>query len=215
VLAGGGYVAGPVGLAAVARRTPLVLSEADSHLGLANRMLAPFARRVCLAFPIEGHTGDRWLLTGRPVPRAVVEADRQTARERLGVPAGATCVVVFGGSLGARSLNMVAAEALPGVGVHVLHITGTRDFAEVRARAAAGQHAPRHPAQQHARRLADAGLDEVHVPDPVRRADPLHRGPPRPRRLALRRGRHRADAGGVGEAGGGAGICGGDTRPVC
>src|SRR5215212_1944315 len=36
VLGGGGYVAGPVGLAAVARRIPLVLSESDSHLGFAN-----------------------------------------------------------------------------------------------------------------------------------------------------------------------------------
>ncbi|HUZ29203.1 MAG TPA: glycosyltransferase, partial [Solirubrobacteraceae bacterium] len=39
VLGAGGYVAAPVGLAAVARRLPLVLMEADSHLGLANRML--------------------------------------------------------------------------------------------------------------------------------------------------------------------------------
>ncbi|MDX6723396.1 MAG: UDP-N-acetylglucosamine--N-acetylmuramyl-(pentapeptide) pyrophosphoryl-undecaprenol, partial [Solirubrobacteraceae bacterium] len=68
VMGGGGYVAGPVGLAAVARRTPLVLTEADSHLGLANRMLAPLARRVCLGFPIEGREGDRYLHTGRPVP---------------------------------------------------------------------------------------------------------------------------------------------------
>ena len=46
VLGGGGYVAGPVGLAAVRRRIPLVLSEADSHLGLTNRLLAPRARRA-------------------------------------------------------------------------------------------------------------------------------------------------------------------------
>jgi UDP-N-acetylglucosamine--N-acetylmuramyl-(pentapeptide) pyrophosphoryl-undecaprenol N-acetylglucosamine transferase len=54
VLGGGGYVAGPAGLAAVLTRTPLVLTEADSHLGLANRLLARRARRVCLSFPIEG-----------------------------------------------------------------------------------------------------------------------------------------------------------------
>ncbi len=134
VLAGGGYVAGPVGLAAVARRTPLVLAEADSHLGLANRMLAPFARRVCLAFPIAGRTGDRYLVTGRPVPRAVVAADRDAARARLGVPPDVPCVLVFGGSLGARSVNLAAVEALGDDGVHVLHITGTRDFDEVRDR---------------------------------------------------------------------------------
>ncbi|HEX2702111.1 MAG TPA: glycosyltransferase, partial [Solirubrobacteraceae bacterium] len=52
VLGAGGYVAAPVGLAAVALRLPLVLCEADSHLGLSNRALAPLARRVCLAFPI-------------------------------------------------------------------------------------------------------------------------------------------------------------------
>ena len=46
VLGGGGYVAGPAGLAAVALRLPLVLSEADRHLGLANRLLARGARRV-------------------------------------------------------------------------------------------------------------------------------------------------------------------------
>ena len=87
VLGGGGYVAGPVGLAAGARRTPLVLTEADSRLGLANRLLAPFARRVCLAFPIEGRDGDRYVVTGRPVPRAVVTADRDAARARLGIDA--------------------------------------------------------------------------------------------------------------------------------
>ena len=68
VLGGGGYVAGPVGLAALARRIPLVLTEADSHLGITNRLLAPRARRVCLAFPIEGRSGGRYVVTGRPVP---------------------------------------------------------------------------------------------------------------------------------------------------
>ena len=54
VLGGGGYVAGPVGVAARLLRLPLVLTEADSHLGVTNRLLAPFAKRVFLAFPIEG-----------------------------------------------------------------------------------------------------------------------------------------------------------------
>src|SRR4051812_8882552 len=65
VLGGGGYVAGPVGAAAVTGRVPLVLTEADSHLGLANRVLAPLARRVCLAFPLAGRDGARYRVTGR------------------------------------------------------------------------------------------------------------------------------------------------------
>ena len=58
VMGGGGFVAGPAGLAATLTRTPLVLTEADSHMGLANRLLAGRARRVCLAFPIEGREGE-------------------------------------------------------------------------------------------------------------------------------------------------------------
>src|SRR4051812_11324485 len=83
VLGGGGYVAGPVGLAAVLGRVPLVLTEADSHLGLTNRLLAPRARRVCLAFALPGRDGARYRVTGRPVPARV--ATRGAARKALGV----------------------------------------------------------------------------------------------------------------------------------
>jgi UDP-N-acetylglucosamine--N-acetylmuramyl-(pentapeptide) pyrophosphoryl-undecaprenol N-acetylglucosamine transferase len=131
VLGGGGYVAGPIGLAALTRRIPVVLTEADSHLGLTNRLLAPRARRVCLAFPIPGRDGDRYLVTGRPVPPTV--DDRAAARAEFGIPPEATCVLVFGGSLGARSINLAAVEAFADAGFHVLHVPGARDFAELRA----------------------------------------------------------------------------------
>lgn len=129
VLGGGGYVAGPVGLAAVLLRIPLVLSEADSHLGLTNRLLAPFARRVCLAFPIR--SGPRYLVTGRPV--APPCTDRAAARARLGLGDDERCVLVFGGSLGARSVNLAAAEGLRDAPFRVLHASGARDHEQVRA----------------------------------------------------------------------------------
>ncbi|HTQ67606.1 MAG TPA: undecaprenyldiphospho-muramoylpentapeptide beta-N-acetylglucosaminyltransferase [Solirubrobacteraceae bacterium] len=131
VLGGGGYVSAPVGLAALSLRVPLVLSEADSHLGLSNRVLAPFARRVCLAFPIAGRDGPRYRVTGRPVPAA--DAGREAARRRFGVPADAPCVLVFGGSLGARSINLAAAEAFARAPFEVIHISGRRDYAELAA----------------------------------------------------------------------------------
>src|SRR5438874_4807404 len=68
VLGGGGYVAGPMVLAAWTRKVPAALTEADSHLGLANRLAAPFARRVFLAFPVEGREPPKFRVTGRPVP---------------------------------------------------------------------------------------------------------------------------------------------------
>lgn len=131
VMGGGGYVSGPAGAAAVAAGLPLVLTEADSHLGLANRMLESRARRVCLAFPIAGRDSDRYLVTGRPVPAALLSADREKARERYGIGPSARCLLVFGGSLGARSINEAAlaafAERDSDRDFHVLHIAGTRD----------------------------------------------------------------------------------------
>ena len=68
VLKGGGYVAGPMVFAASRRRLPAALMEADAHLGLANRLAAPFARRVFLSFPIAGRGRPKYLVTGRPIP---------------------------------------------------------------------------------------------------------------------------------------------------
>ena len=129
VLGAGGYVAGPVSLGAVLRRVPLVLAEADSHLGVTNRLLAPFAHRVCLAFPIQGRAGRRYVVTGRPVP--VVLRDRAAARKRFGLQPGETCVLVFGGSQGARSINKAAVEAFRGTNFRVLHAAGERDLPEL------------------------------------------------------------------------------------
>ena len=135
VLGGGGYVAGPVGLAAVRMGLPLVLTEADSHLGLANRLLAERARRVCLAFPIEGREGERYLVTGRPVPRAVLDAQRTPARNRFGIGEDDRCLLVVGGSQGARSINFRALEAFAEAGERdfwVLHVAGRRDYSLLR-----------------------------------------------------------------------------------
>jgi UDP-N-acetylglucosamine--N-acetylmuramyl-(pentapeptide) pyrophosphoryl-undecaprenol N-acetylglucosamine transferase len=105
----------------------VVLTEADSRLGLSNRVLAPAARRVCLAFPLDGRDGDRYLVTGRPGPPATT--GRAGAREALGIPRDGDCLLVFGGSLGSRRINEAALEAFAaGAPAHVLHIAGTRDY---------------------------------------------------------------------------------------
>jgi UDP-N-acetylglucosamine--N-acetylmuramyl-(pentapeptide) pyrophosphoryl-undecaprenol N-acetylglucosamine transferase len=135
VLGGGGYVAGPAGLAARSLGLPLVLTEADSHLGVTNRMLAPLARRVCLAFPIPGRSGSRYLVTGRPLPPGTGAADRAAARERFGIATDDSCLLVFGGSLGARRLNHAAVDAFGGAApCAVLHACGQRDHEELRRR---------------------------------------------------------------------------------
>src|SRR3954468_9875042 len=131
VLGGGGYGAGPVGLAATLAKIPLVLSEADSHLGLTNRALAGRARRVCLAFPLEGRDGDLYKVTGRAVPPTYT--DRAHARAQLGIGPEETTVLVFGGSLGARSINTAAPIAYQDAPYRVVHVAGARDFNDLEA----------------------------------------------------------------------------------
>ena len=61
--------------------------EADSHLGVANRLAAPLAGRVALAFPLAGRSGRRYLVSGRPVSRAVASATRTAGRRAFGIAA--------------------------------------------------------------------------------------------------------------------------------
>ena len=103
--------------------------EADNHLGLTNRLLAPVARRICLTFPLPGRDGPRYLVTGRPSPPPAT--DRAAARERFGIAPDDQLVLVFGGSQGARSINRAALEAFTGAAFRVLHAAGTRDLPEL------------------------------------------------------------------------------------
>jgi UDP-N-acetylglucosamine--N-acetylmuramyl-(pentapeptide) pyrophosphoryl-undecaprenol N-acetylglucosamine transferase len=133
VLGGGGYVSGPMILAAWLRRTPAALTEADAHLGLANRLAAPFVRRLFLAYP-NGREGGKSRVVGRPIPAGSRAMPRAEARMALGLPREEPVVLVFGGSLGARTLNELAVDAWGAAGPAVLHISGERDYGPLRRR---------------------------------------------------------------------------------
>ena len=134
VLGGGGYVAGPMVYAASRRRIPTALLEADAHLGLANRLAAPFARRVFLSFPIDGLDSPKYRVTGRPIPARSRPVPQAEARRVFGLPEVGPVLLVFGGSLGARLLNELAIDAFGATGPAVLHLCGTRDYDELRPR---------------------------------------------------------------------------------
>ena len=134
VLGAGGYVAGPMVLAARVRGIPAALTEADAHLGLANRLAAPLARRVFLAYDIAGRDGTKYQVVGRPVPSSHLGADRIAGRRALGLPPEAPVLAVFGGLAGAQALNDFAADTWGERGPAILHIAGERDYEAVRAR---------------------------------------------------------------------------------
>ena len=135
VLGGGGYVAGPMVYAAWRQRLPTALTEADAHLGLANRLAAPFARRIFLAYEIPGRDeGAKYRVTGRPVPAEHRGVSQDEGRRRFGLPEHGPVLAFFGALAGARSLNDFAVETYGDAGPAVLHVSGARDYEHLRAR---------------------------------------------------------------------------------
>ena len=134
VLGGGGYVAGPMVAAAARRRLPAALMEADAHLGLANRLAAPLARRVFLSYPLPGRDGPKYVVTGRPIPESARAVERAEARRRFDLPEEGPVVLVFGGSQGAQTLNALAVDAWAESGPAVLHLAGAWHYEELRPR---------------------------------------------------------------------------------
>ncbi len=137
----GGYASVPAALASALWRVPVVVAEQNAVPGLANRLAGRFA--VASAVSFEGTPLPRAVLTGNPVRREVVEADRspsgrRAARQELGLAADARVVLVAGGSLGARRINDAVVELASlwadRAGVCIYHVVGRRDFEQLAAR---------------------------------------------------------------------------------
>ncbi len=133
----GGYVAGPVGLAAW-KRVPLALYVPDIEPGMALKTLSRLATHIFLTveesrafFP---HASTQ--VVGYPVRKEILAWDRDRGRQALNLPEDAPVLLVFGGSLGARSINLALLEALPRLlpRMYVVHISGRRDWPMVEER---------------------------------------------------------------------------------
>lgn len=125
----GGYVCTPMYLAAKSLGVPIVIHEANTKAGLANKVGARYTSFVGTAF--EATKIRHAHLVGMPMRKAVATldraAERAAARERLGLEAGLPTLIVTGGSLGALRINNAVAaslEALAAAGIQTLHITG-------------------------------------------------------------------------------------------
>ena len=134
VLGAGGFVGAPMIVAARRRRIPTGMTEADAHLGLANRLAAPFATRVFLAYELPDRRTPKYRVTGRPIPSSSLPWEREPARARYDLPAEGSVLGIFGALAGAHSLNELALEAFGAAGPPVLHVCGDRDFEALRPR---------------------------------------------------------------------------------
>ncbi|MDF2273417.1 UDP-N-acetylglucosamine--N-acetylmuramyl-(pentapeptide) pyrophosphoryl-undecaprenol N-acetylglucosamine transferase [Streptomyces coacervatus] len=121
VLATGGYVAVPAGLAARLCRRPLVLHEQTVRLGLANRKLAGSATRIAVSSPstlelLPKDVRAAAVVTGNPVRPEILTGDADKAVTALGLTGfdrRLPTLYVTGGAQGARQINTVVGGALP------------------------------------------------------------------------------------------------------
>lgn len=131
VLVTGGYVCAPVAAAAWLRRAPLLVLLPDLEPGLAVRALSHLAKRVAVSFPEVAKYFDRSkvVAAGYPVRAEFFAADKAETREAFGLERELKTITVFGGSRGARSINLALSqclECLLEVG-QVIHICGPLD----------------------------------------------------------------------------------------
>ncbi|MFZ5639891.1 MAG: undecaprenyldiphospho-muramoylpentapeptide beta-N-acetylglucosaminyltransferase [Bacillota bacterium] len=133
----GGYVCGPVMLAAAFRKVPTFIHEQNAYPGITNKMLARLVTRVMVTFPdsIKYFPQKANItVTGLPVRPAVLSAGREAGLENLGLAGDKLTLLVFGGSRGARSINRAMAAAAGNLAgrhdLQILHVTGTLGYEE-------------------------------------------------------------------------------------
>lgn len=136
----GGYVSFPLSRAAWVRDVPLLLHEQNAIPGLSNQLAARWASSVAVTFPSSSpwfRAARSQVVTGNPVRGEILDLDLVAARPRahasFDLDPDQPCVLVFGGSQGARSLNRAvagAAREFRDLGVQVIHVAGTKLHAE-------------------------------------------------------------------------------------
>lgn len=145
VVGTGGYVTGPVGLAASLRGVPLAIQEQNAYAGATNKLLAKRADAVYIAFDAaRAYFPDgKGELTGNPVRADLTDVAAAAAREHFEIEDGQRVLLAMGGSLGAGPINDAMRQNLDALlmdeSLTVVWQTGTRYFAELERRV------PAHP----------------------------------------------------------------------
>lgn len=104
----GGYASSPITLAAARKRVPIVLQEQNSYAGLANKVVAKRASKICVAYDNmdQFFPSDKIELTGNPIRASMkLGIEKKVALDHFGLSESKQTILVLGGSLGARTLN--------------------------------------------------------------------------------------------------------------
>ncbi len=136
VIGTGGYVCGPVLLAASLLGIPALIQEQNVIPGVTNRILARFVAKIAAGYDEAaqnfGANRDKVVVTGNPVRREVITAARAESLAALGLAPDKLTVLVAGGSRGARSINTAMADVHARFAgrpdIQILHATGSGEY---------------------------------------------------------------------------------------
>lgn len=135
VIGTGGYVCGPVVMAAKLQGIPAMIHEQNAFPGITNKLLAHFVDCIMVNFEESRNYfvhKDRVTATGLPVRQEVLDAKKADGLKYFGFSPEKTTVLVSGGSRGARSLNRAMVEAYPILAqypdLQIIHLTGRQDY---------------------------------------------------------------------------------------
>jgi UDP-N-acetylglucosamine--N-acetylmuramyl-(pentapeptide) pyrophosphoryl-undecaprenol N-acetylglucosamine transferase len=136
----GGYVSAPCYIAAKLKSVPIVIHEANAIPGWANKLGITFAEKTFIAFSSTSKFGGKWSsaeLAGMPIREEIFAISNLSKSERsaiwdatyrqLGLDRSNRTIFIFGGSLGAKSMNAAVALALPELlnrGFNIIHAVG-------------------------------------------------------------------------------------------
>ena len=128
VMSAGGFVAVPVTLAAWLWRCPVTIHQQDIRPGLANRLMAPFATIITVAFEksLKDFPPKKTVWVGNPVRADVCRGNRPAAQSYFKLDPALPTVLIVGGGTGARELNNLVINSLPQLVqiCQIIHLTG-------------------------------------------------------------------------------------------
>ncbi len=128
IFSAGGFVAVPLSLAGWFLKVPIFIHQQDIIPGLANKIIAPLAKKITASFEISLKNFNRrkTILTGNPVRPEIFQGNRQKAVKRFQLEENIPTLLVIGGGTGAKDLNRLVFQIVPELVdfCQIVHLTG-------------------------------------------------------------------------------------------
>jgi len=136
ILGTGGYVSGPVLIAAIILRIPFIIHDPDAYPGIVNRFMAPWAKAVSVAFEEAKNyiSSKNIIVNGNPIRSGISNIEKESALKELCLDSSKKIILAIGGSQGARTINNAVLGAAPVLindyNFQIIHQTGKKNYEE-------------------------------------------------------------------------------------